>query len=299
MAGLACAERLGHGSEIVLFDKGKRPGGRMSTRLMETEVGIAGFDHGAQFLTARDPAFRARVETWRAAGLVAPWPAAGDDALVGVPGMSAPVSDMASRQDVRWLNRVSGLESQDGRWYLHGVEDSGAFDTVVVALPAEQVPPLVGAFDGAMAARAEATPSDPCWALMAAFPDRLPIETDVIKGAGSIGWAARNTAKPERTGPEAWVIQAGPEWSSAHLEDEAASVGAALLAAFFETARIAPRAPIASAAHRWRYAKSGRSGDRFLLNERLRLGACGDWLIGPRVESAWLSGTALAAALLP
>jgi predicted NAD/FAD-dependent oxidoreductase len=25
-----------------------------------------------------------------------------------------------------------------------------------------------------------------------------------------------------------------------------------------------------------------------------RLGLCGDWLIGPRVEAAWMSGTALA-----
>ena len=29
---------------------------------------------------------------------------------------------------------------------------------------------------------------------------------------GDIAWAARNSAKPGRSGPEAWVVQAGPDW---------------------------------------------------------------------------------------
>ncbi len=29
-------------------------------------------------------------------------------------------------------------------------------------------------------------------------------------------------------------------------------------------------------------------------NAEIKLGACGDWLLGPRVEAAWLSGHRLA-----
>jgi predicted NAD/FAD-dependent oxidoreductase len=32
-----------------------------------------------------------------------------------------------------------------------------------------------------------------------------------------------------------------------------------------------------------------------LFDAPSRLGVCGDWLVGPGVEAAWLSGTALAA----
>ena len=55
MAGLACAEeltRLGHA--VLLFDKGRGPGGRMSTRRIQTSAGEAYFDHGAQYFTVRD-----------------------------------------------------------------------------------------------------------------------------------------------------------------------------------------------------------------------------------------------------
>ena len=52
--------------------------------------------------------------------------------------------------------------------------------------------------------------------------------------------------------------------------------------------------PIGAEAHLWRYALSAGIGDGALWNPGLNLGACGDWLLGPRVECAWLSGKALA-----
>jgi predicted NAD/FAD-dependent oxidoreductase len=97
MAGLACAEALREaGLQVTLFDKGRAAGGRMSTRRVPTLAGAAGFDQGAQYFTARDPAFRAGVEGWSEGGQAAPWPAAGDDARVGTPGVNAPVRLMAA-----------------------------------------------------------------------------------------------------------------------------------------------------------------------------------------------------------
>jgi len=52
--------------------------------------------------------------------------------------------------------------------------------------------------------------------------------------------------------------------------------------------------PLVATAHRWRFARSGRTDHQALYDEDRKLGVCGDWLIGPRVECAWLSGVALA-----
>lgn len=300
MAGLACAEKLvAAGREVVLLDKGRAAGGRMSTRRLATPRGEAAFDHGAQYLTARDPAFRARLERWREAGLVARWPAAGEDAWVGVPGMNAPVRAMAAPLGVRWEARVERLSRGEDGWHLggEGIEE-GPFGAVLVAVPAEQAAELLAPCDAGMAARAAATPSDPCWTAMAAFAERLPIEGDVIRDAGPIGWAARNSAKPGRAGPESWVIQAGPAWSRENLErgrDEVAGELAFMLA---NSCGFAPLSPISLSAHRWRYARSGAAGEGRLWDPAARLGACGDWLLGPRVECAWLSGDRLAEAVL-
>jgi predicted NAD/FAD-dependent oxidoreductase len=74
MAGLSCATLLAAaGHRVVLFDKGRGPGGRMATRRVATDLGEVVFDHGAQYLTARDPDFVTQVERWRDAGHVARW----------------------------------------------------------------------------------------------------------------------------------------------------------------------------------------------------------------------------------
>jgi len=290
MAGLSCAQALRRqGHRPVLFDKGHGPGGRMSTRRADTPLGEAAFDHGAQYLTARDPAFVEQVERWAQTGHVARWSPAGDDAWVGTPAMNAPIRAMADDCDVRWNTAVDSL-SYDGDWWI-GDERC---DAAIVAVPAEQVAPLIGVHDAAMAEAARSAVSDPCWTVMAAFDDRVPIDCDRLTDFGIIGSAVRNSAKPERTEPEAWVLQASADWSHEHLEDEPTAVERALLAAFAERVTTGLPGIIATSVHRWRYAKAGALGQGAFWNADIRLGACGDWLLGPRIEAAWLSGQRLA-----
>ncbi len=299
LAGLACAARLrdaGHG--VVLVDKGRGPGGRMSSRRVATAMGEAGFDHGAQYFTVRDPGFRAVVDQWQRDGVAAPWPAAGADRWVGVPAMNAPVKRLAADADVTWGTRVDALSGGPGAWRLRGEGlDLEPFEAVLLAVPAENAAPLLASVAPEFAARAVATPAQPCWTVMAAFAAPVPFAGDVITEAGPVGWAARNSAKPGRTGPEAWVVQAGPEWSRAHLEQAADEVVPALLAALEERIGAALPAVLSATAHRWRYARSGTVGRDSLWDAALGIGVCGDWLLGPRVECAWVSGDRLAAAV--
>lgn len=300
LAGLACGAALaGAGHGVALFDKARGAGGRMSTRRTRTPQGEVSFDHGAQYFTAHDPAFRAQVEAWSAAGLAAPWTAAGTGAFVGVPAMNAPARRMAAGLDVRLEQRVDALVRGPEGWHLRGGNiEAGPFDAALVALPAEQAAVLLQGVDASFAGCAADTPSAPCWTVMAAFAGRLPVEDDVLRDRGPVIWAARNSAKPGRSGPEAWVIQAGPDWSAGHLEEAPETVLATLLALFAQGAAVRLPVPLSAAAHRWRYSKSGAAGDGMLWNPARRLGVCGDWLLGPRVEAAWLSGTRLAAAVL-
>ena len=298
IAGLSCAEALMlQGHTVLLFDKGRGAGGRMATRRVATPSGDVAFDHGAQYFTARDPAFVAAVARWRASGAVAMWPSAGDDAWVGTPGMSAVVKAIADPLDVRWNTRVDAVRRIGSSWILDPVSQD-AFDAVVIAVPAEQAVSLLAAHDPAMATIAQACPSAPCWTAMVAFDERIAIAADVIRDAGILGWAARNNAKPRRGPTEAWVLQATPTWSREHLEDDETTVVDALLAALaVETDQILPK-PTVRIGHRWRYARVEATNRGALWNAETGIGAVGDWLIGPRVESAWLSGRMLADRIL-
>ncbi len=297
LAGLSCATALAAaGQDVTLFDKGRAPGGRMATRRVETAAGTASFDHGAQYFTVRNPAFQSVVQQWQAAGLAAPWPAAGPDAWVGTPAMTAPVRALATGLTVHCPVQIDAVGRVDSGWTIGGLR----FDTLAVAIPAEQAGPLLRPIHADFADRADRTQAAPCWTVMAAFADRLALP-DVLRQAGqddAIGWAARNDAKPGRTGPEAWVIQAGPDWSRVHLELTPDEIVPLLLAALAARLGAPLPEPLAASAHRWRYARSGAEGSGALWDPALRLGVCGDWLLAPRIEAAWLSGTKLAAAIL-
>jgi len=298
ITGLSCALRLQQaGCTVTLFDKGRGAGGRMATRRIETPGGMIAFDHGAQYLTMRDPDFVAAMQGWAAAGVVARWPAAGPDAWVGTPGMNAIVGHLAAQTDVRWNTQVTALRRTAAGWQLEPGE-AKLFDSVVVAIPAEQAAALLEPHDAAMARIAAHSRSAPCWTAMFAFETPLAIADDVLKDRGIIGWAARNSAKPERDGPEAWVVQATPDWSRDHLEDAAETVVDQLQAAFAAQCPDALPAPIVRVGHRWRYARAAAGESACLWNASERIGAAGDWPLAPRIESGWLSGRRLAEQML-
>lgn len=296
MAGLACADGVKtSGHRVTIFDKGRGPGGRMSTRRMETPLGTVAFDHGAQYFTARDPGFVRLVRAWSDVGIAAPWPEAGADAWVGVPGMNAVIRRMAAAHALEWDHLVTSLARKDALWWLTGKRgEVGPFDAVLLAIPAEQALAILSLHDFAMGRTALTARSQPCWTGMFAFDRPLNGLAPVIRNAGDIAWAARNSAKPGRASAEAWVVQGSGSWSSRWLEASPQHISAMLLAALARAAGRDIPEPIAAAAHRWRYALSPGTGDGALWNGEITLGACGDWLLGPRVECAWISGRMLA-----
>jgi hypothetical protein len=297
MAGLACASELTRsGASVTVLDKGRGPGGRMAARRVEIEGETVSFDHGAQYFTARDPAFREAVAAWDAAGAAARWPAAGDDAWVGVPGMNAPVRAMAAALDMRWGVRAERLVRDGAHWRVETEEQSFTAAALLVAVPAEQAAVLLAESAPELAALAAGVQSAPCWAVMAGFDAPLAIAADTLRSAtGPVSWAARNSAKPGRAGAEAWVIHASPARSRELVERPRDEVAQILLADFFAATGTAPVLPQHLDAHRWLYAlPAALPGEGARYDAALGLGIAGDWLHSPRVEGAWLSGRTLA-----
>ena len=310
MAGLTCARTLAdHGLEVVVFDKGGRPGGRLATR--EAEAGE--YDHGAQYFTVRDPGFERRVASWREAGLVAQWRgriiradanqrapvSATTRRFVGVPGMNSIAAHLAADLDVCSRKQVGSVTRRDGRWFLTiGAREEGPFDSLVLAVPAPQAIPFLETLPE-LTRQVESVQMNPCWAVLVSFPSAIDTDFDGAFVDGSpLSWASRNASKPGRQ-TESWVLHASHEWSAEHLEDAPQLVIDALLGAFADLAQCALPRPIDLQAHLWRYALSAASLAAPCLSQQdAGIVVCGDWCSGPRVEDAFLSGSAAAGRLL-
>lgn len=296
LSGLTCATVLArYGVSVTVFDKGRGPGGRMASRRIDTPLGTASFDFGAQYFTVRDPDFAQQVHEWEKAGIVTSWPEARSDAYIGTPAMNTILQHLSAQHEVHFSSLIKGLARRGNRWQvLCETHDTHRFDSVVLALPAEQTAPILTLHDFELALAALYARSQPCWTGMFAFDARVDHQHGIIRDSGLIAWAVRNNAKPGRTGPESWVVQAEPTWSARHLERQPADIGPHLLEALAEQAGSPLPNVIGQSVHRWRYGLSAGTGAGALWNETLRIGACGDWLLGPRIECAWLSGRQLA-----
>jgi renalase len=309
IAGLACARVLvAQGFDVRVFDKGRGPGGRMSTRRVTTDMGEVSFDHGAQYFTARDPDFVAEVARLSDVGALAPWlgervrlhqdgsnsPLARENTYVGTPGMNGVVRALGDGVAIAWATRVETITQQSATWQLTSEkgEGLGTFDHIVCAVPAEQVAPLLDAITPDFAERAKAISSLPCWAGMFVFDRPIAIPFDAMRAEDHpiVDFIAANHSKPGRADIPAYVVHAHAQWSQAHLEETPEAIAQHLEHALRGYSDNTPNL-IFGAAHRWRYARVEVAHSvGHLWDSTKGVGVCGDWLSGPRVESAWLSG---------
>ncbi|MDO9360870.1 MAG: FAD-dependent oxidoreductase [Polaromonas sp.] len=330
MAGIACARTLVQaGHRVTVFEKNSSPGGRMATRHSE----FGDFDHGTQYFTVRDPRFAKALATsnglvrpWSAntvrildeAGRVVASALPPKEAhWVPSPGMNALAKfwaqPLAAANALTLETQVIRMEPDKlhpERWQLQ-TEGPGAasqvysgFDGVVLAVPSPQAHALLLSSQqgkGLMPALTGVTIA-PCWTLMLAFPQAqqpsLPHLGPQWNAARSthhrIAWLARESSKPGRSALERWTVQASPDWSQRHLEDDDERVKAKLLKAFTEITGIRAQPPHA-VVHRWRHAQTTEVlGKPFLWDGKSNIGICGDWCLGHRVEDAFVSGLEMA-----
>lgn len=308
IAGLSCAVRLTSiGHQVELFEKGRGPAGRMSTKRGDDWTA----DHGAQYFTARDPAFIKQVEQWLAEGVAAVWSPelkvfeAGhwtssqskDVRYVGIPGMNAPAKQLARDLTIQSSQTIDALKQKDGQWYLHSAESGDiaqGFDELILAIPGPQAFALAQHIHPDIKALTEGSNMKGCWTIMARFKEKqnVPFEAAFIN-KDLLSWISRNLSKPARKGLESWTIHANAEWSQKFIELDKEQVTEQMLACAKKAGLDCASADIAI--HRWRYASgSVASAPGFYANQALRIGLCGDWLNGGRVEGGWLSGYALA-----
>ncbi len=311
MAGLTAARILSdQGHDVVVVDKARGAGGRMSTR----RQGEHSFDHGAQYFTARDPRFLRHVVAWRERGLVENWMpriavVGGErqndrihdtERFVGVPGMNAICKELAAEQaDCRFGWNVRMLEQTAAGWTLHS--DQGEkldSDALIVTTPPGQASALL--CDPEVDKVLSSVEMQPCWALMVVLDRPLLADHEAaFVNEGPLSWVSCQAGRGGRTQAHTWVLHASPEWSTQYLESSKEDVIKGLLEA-------AQRLPVAQSfivkeafAHRWRYALAREPLNAGALwFEPKNLALAGDWCYGSRVEGAFLSGAAAAGQIM-
>ena len=308
ISGLLCATELRRaGYAVRVLDKGRGPGGRMSTRRM------AGgrLDHGAQYFTVRDARFREYVDEWLEAGVIREWfrhlpedsSPAGYPRYRGAAGMSDVAKHLAASLDVRPGQRaVSVTRGTDG-WAVQ--TESGTVhggDWLVATPPLPQTLTLLDSsgLDYAGERRAELAEVgyEKGLATLAILdgPSGLPAPGGFKPGdAPPLTWIADNRMKGISASVTAVTLHADAAFAAENWDVPDAERGPRML----EAAKPFLRSNVVEyACHRWGFTRPLNPWpEPCFRNEALRLVLAGDAFGGPRVEGAALSGLAAADAL--
>jgi hypothetical protein len=319
MCGLMAATELArHGYLATVVDKGASVGGRLATR----RIGPGRADHGAQFFTARDPAFEHWVDRWLTEELAFRWSTGWSNGSLDVAtpdgypryavrgGMNSLAKAIARNLEMLGVTIRTGVRvthvAADGAGWRVDAESGEQFtaSTLVLTAPAPQSLTLLeasnvplAAADRTALAHIEYAPCL-CGLFWVAGYVSLPEPGARQTPGADITWIADNQRKGISPDARLITVHAGPDYSRRHY-DAADAEALAPLQAEVESL-MAPGAVLREAQlKRWRYSlPTALHPQRYLLARDLPpLYLGGDAFGGPRVEGAALSGLAIGQAI--
>jgi renalase len=298
VSGIACARVLADaGVPVWVAERGRVPGGRMATKRFDGRPA----DIGAGYFTVREPDFAAVVRRWASAGLAREWTdtlqvwspdgageTTGPMRWAAPAGLRSLAAELADGLDVRTGHEVHQV--------LAGPEvDGEPAQVVVLAMPGPQA---LRVLDPALtAARAAADQQwSPVLAATLRYPARewAPFDGAFVNGDPVLATVFDDGAR-RGDGAPVVVAHTTEDFARRHLPDPAAAAAEITEAA----ARVlkVDGTPLVHV-HRWTYAKPVQDGSAPFHLDDAGIGICGDAWGSPRVETAWLSGTRLGAAVL-
>ena len=309
IAGLAAARHLTEqGFQPVVFEAGRRPGGRFCTHKQYGRQ----FDHGAQYLTPHSRRSAVLFSQWRKADWIRPWPALALELPerkkidtsswhVAVPTQSGLIDHLAKGLDCRYRTAVTHIKVSEADYQLLDSEEVslGSFDIVLCTAPAEASLQLLGPFPE-LARLAEQVETRPCLATMVVFDEEVMVDFEAAYlSEGPLAWVCRDASKPGRPDLETWVLHATEDWSREHAQTSTEKVASLMLSAFSQLCPVELPYVSYCRAHRWRHAMSKNPlGLPSCYDDLLKIGVAGEWCSSPNADGAYWSGIDLAGAVV-
>ncbi len=344
LSGITAAQRLSQaGYRVLVLDKSRGLGGRMATRRVAwpdasdplADSVTVPIDHGCRFIQPGGALKADWLADWLAQGLLQPWQPTEFDLgadgqwqpraqssdpgpyYVAPQGMNTLAKALATGLSIQRQGRVTQVMPADQGWrvdWVSGAEEALAEPlearSVVLALPAAQIVPLVAAAQypalEPFLAAAEAVTFDPVITVMAGYAPTAPTHLTAPNPAGWMGWGQGHPVlrwialdSGKRPAPPYPVVVAHSTASFAQTHFEAESlpqVGQLILDHAAQSLGAWLGQPDWMQVHRWRYGFVKKSHPtEILVTEAVStLVGCGDWCAGMGAGEALRSGNAAA-----
>jgi|GEM_PF-423171 len=314
ITGLSAAQHLTHrGIDVVIFDKARGKGGRLTTKRLD----MGAVNIGAQYFTAKSDAFIEQTQQWiqdRKAGQwhFTPHKVTNNKLIaspdtqkryVGSNGMRSLTHALSSGLNI--VNNTRIIQIETTTEHAHTLIDDNhqaytGFDWVISTLPAEQAKVLFEDIP-TINNQIETDIHAPCCAVTLATSGHVDKSIQGIFGDSVVAWVSRLSSQPLWEKPshapfdDVWEVHFTPKWSNANhtLPNKDIILQAQK---WLENSTDTSLTLEDSYYHFWKYANLNHKDaiHNPAICNHLKLAATGAWCFGGRVEGGYLAGINIA-----
>ena len=287
IAGISSSLKLkSYGMNSIILDKGNFIGGRISTREVKTNSNSSFFFHGAQFFTAKTNGFKKIIRKGIKEEYIKEFGNYNPKRYRGNKTMRDFLLNLSKELHIQQKVKITAIKPNNNR--INVLDDKTkkwiSYDGVISTLPAPQNYQLLNEFPS-LQKTLKTGSYHACIALMFSFdeiPFHLKTHYDFYKKPGILSWMA------EGSNQNVWTAHTNEEFSDLNYNKDKIFLKEKIMSSikkFFFKSKIKFHS-----LHIWRYAKVENKCFGPQIDPEYPVAIAGDFLEGPNVEAAFISG---------
>ena len=287
IAGISSSLKLkSYGINSIILDKGNFIGGRISTREVKIGSSSSFFFHGAQFFTAKTNEFKKIISTGVNGKYIKEFGNFDPKRYRGNKTMRDFLLNLSKELHIQQKVKIIGIKTDNNKIKVldNKIKEWISYDGVISTLPAPQNCELLNQFPS-LQKTLNTGSYHACIALMFTFdeiPSGLNTYYDFYKKPGILSWMASGSNL------NVWTAHTNEKFSDLNYHKDKNFLKEKIMSSikqFFSSSKIKFHS-----LHVWRYAKVAKKCLGSQIDPKYPVAIAGDFLEGPNVEAAFISG---------
>ena len=286
IAGISSSLKLkSYGISSIVVDKGNFIGGRISTRQVNNKTSSY-FFHGAQFFTAKTHEFKKIISTGVNGKYIKEFGNFDPKRYRGYKTMREFLLNLSKELHIQQKVKIIGIKTDNNKIKVldNKIKKWISYDGVISTIPAPQNYELLDQFPS-LQKTLNTGSYNTCIALMFTFdeiPSDLNTYYDFYKKPGILSWMASGSNL------NVWTAHTNEKFSNLNYNEDKSFLREKIMSSikqFFFNSKIRFHS-----LHVWRYAKVKKKCLGTQIDPKYPVAIAGDYLEGPDVEAAFISG---------
>ena len=305
LSGSRIANLLNRNYSIEVIDKAKGIGGRSSVKKFGKSVT---FDHGLQYYSPKDTQFKQFIKKLIKKRILKLWNGNHLDftfknrenfhKVIGIKGNNDLNKFLLKKIKKNFNQQITNIRFNKTHWDIYGKNKRFKAKSIIISFPFQQTKKLVKKYSNKnfLKLNVKMTPNI---TLLLKQKSKLKVSISSVKlNNRIISWISNENSKKRFLSKDNyWTIQTSENYSTKIInvyKNKKKYYSKQIVREFCKILNLDIKSLKVIKIHGWKYSWNKiDTGKRCYWDKKLRIGICGDWFIGPKADSAWMSANSL------